>query len=114
MYMAVSLVFPGRIAGSLENAKGFTRHFAALKSEPRAGRPFNRSSGKIIRSWLYSREAGSRARGAGRRDRLVMWPDASETRELLERIAATDDHVAAERLWESYRAPLRRMIGLRL
>jgi RNA polymerase sigma-70 factor (ECF subfamily) len=42
-----------------------------------------------------------------------MWPNADETRVLLERVAARDD-AAAERLWESYRAPLRRMIDLRL
>jgi RNA polymerase sigma-70 factor (ECF subfamily) len=42
-----------------------------------------------------------------------MWPDADETRVLLERVAA-EDAGAAERLWEVYRAPLRRMIGLRL
>ncbi len=42
-----------------------------------------------------------------------MWPDADETRALLERLAGDDDR-AAEPLWESYRAPLRRMIGLRL
>jgi RNA polymerase sigma-70 factor (ECF subfamily) len=42
-----------------------------------------------------------------------MWPDASETQALLRRVAA-DDAGAAERLWESYREPLRRMIDLRL
>jgi RNA polymerase sigma-70 factor (ECF subfamily) len=42
-----------------------------------------------------------------------MWPDAHETRVLLERVA-TNDAAAAERLWETYRAPLRRMIDLRL
>jgi RNA polymerase sigma-70 factor, ECF subfamily len=42
-----------------------------------------------------------------------MWPDATETQVLLERIAA-HDAMAAERLWETYRAPLRRMIELRL
>jgi RNA polymerase sigma-70 factor (ECF subfamily) len=42
-----------------------------------------------------------------------MWPDADETRVLLERMAA-NDAAAAERLWQSYRAPLRRMIDLRL
>jgi RNA polymerase sigma-70 factor (ECF subfamily) len=42
-----------------------------------------------------------------------MWPDQSETRELLDRIAG-DDPSAAERLWERHREPLRRMIGLRL
>jgi len=42
-----------------------------------------------------------------------MWPDSDETRELLRRVEA-DDAGAAERLWESYRSPLRRMIGLRL
>jgi RNA polymerase sigma-70 factor (ECF subfamily) len=42
-----------------------------------------------------------------------MWPDADETRVLLERIAA-EDAGAAERLWESYRPALRRMIDLRL
>jgi RNA polymerase sigma-70 factor (ECF subfamily) len=42
-----------------------------------------------------------------------MWPDADETRVLLERIAA-EDAGAVERLWESYRPALRRMIDLRL
>jgi RNA polymerase sigma-70 factor, ECF subfamily len=42
-----------------------------------------------------------------------MWPDANETQVLLRRVAEADA-VAAERLWESYRAPLRRMIDLRL
>jgi RNA polymerase sigma-70 factor (ECF subfamily) len=42
-----------------------------------------------------------------------MWPDADETRVLLERTAA-NDAAAAEQLWQSYRAPLRRMIDLRL
>lgn len=42
-----------------------------------------------------------------------MWPDASETEAILRRVAA-DDAGAADRLWEAYREPLRRMIGLRL
>jgi RNA polymerase sigma-70 factor (ECF subfamily) len=42
-----------------------------------------------------------------------MWPDADETRNLLQR-AAANDAGAVEQLWESYRAPLRRMIALRL
>lgn len=42
-----------------------------------------------------------------------MWPDAGETQILLRRVAE-DDAGAAERLWESHRAPLRRMIDLRL
>jgi RNA polymerase sigma-70 factor (ECF subfamily) len=42
-----------------------------------------------------------------------MWPDAEETRLLLQRTAA-NDAAAAEQLWRSYRAPLRRMIDLRL
>ena len=42
-----------------------------------------------------------------------MWPDATETQVLLERVAA-NDATAAQRLWETYRAPLRRMIELRL
>ena len=42
-----------------------------------------------------------------------MWPDATETQVLLRRVAE-DEAGAAERLWESYRAPLRRMIDLRL
>ena len=42
-----------------------------------------------------------------------MWPDATETQMLLKRVAE-DDAGAAQRLWESYRAPLRRMIDLRL
>jgi RNA polymerase sigma-70 factor (ECF subfamily) len=42
-----------------------------------------------------------------------MWPDSDETRVLLERVAA-EDAGAAERLWATYRAPLRRMIDLRL
>ncbi len=42
-----------------------------------------------------------------------MWPDPTETRELLDRVAG-DDPSAAERLWEQHREPLRRMIGLRL
>src|SRR4051794_8937133 len=42
-----------------------------------------------------------------------MWPDANETQVLLRRVAEADEG-AAERLWETYRAPLRRMIDLRL
>jgi RNA polymerase sigma-70 factor, ECF subfamily len=42
-----------------------------------------------------------------------MWPDETETQVLLERVAAKDA-TAAERLWEAYRAPLRRLIELRL
>src|SRR3954467_3462541 len=42
-----------------------------------------------------------------------MWPDATETQLLLRRVAE-DDPGAAERLWQSYCAPLRRMIDLRL
>jgi len=43
----------------------------------------------------------------------MMWPDATETRCCWKRVA-TKDAMAAERLWETYRAPLRRMIELRL
>jgi RNA polymerase sigma-70 factor (ECF subfamily) len=42
-----------------------------------------------------------------------MWPNETETQVLLER-AAANDAAAAHRLWEAYRAPLRRMIELRL
>ena len=42
-----------------------------------------------------------------------MWPDANETQVLLRRVAEADPG-AAEQLWETYRAPLRRMIDLRL
>jgi RNA polymerase sigma-70 factor (ECF subfamily) len=42
-----------------------------------------------------------------------MWPDAGETRALLERVERSDPD-AAERLWERHREPLRRMIGARL
>jgi RNA polymerase sigma-70 factor (ECF subfamily) len=42
-----------------------------------------------------------------------MWPDAGETRALLERVGR-EDLDAAERLWERHREPLRRMIGARL
>jgi len=42
-----------------------------------------------------------------------MWPDADETRVLLRRVAEAEPG-AAEQLWETYRAPLRRMIDLRL
>jgi RNA polymerase sigma-70 factor, ECF subfamily len=42
-----------------------------------------------------------------------MWPDLSETRDLLDRVAG-DDPSAEQRLWERHREPLRRMIGLRL
>ena len=42
-----------------------------------------------------------------------MWPDSSETRDLLDRVAG-DDPSAEERLWERHREPLRRMIGSRL
>src|SRR4051794_17550131 len=43
----------------------------------------------------------------------VMWPDANETHVLLQRVAE-DEAGAADRLWASYRDPLRRMIDLRL
>lgn len=42
-----------------------------------------------------------------------MWPDADETRHLLNRVEQ-DDAEATERLWERHRGPLRKMIGLRL
>lgn len=42
-----------------------------------------------------------------------MWPDADETHVLLRRVAE-DEAGAADRLWASYRGPLRRMIDLRL
>jgi RNA polymerase sigma-70 factor (ECF subfamily) len=42
-----------------------------------------------------------------------MWPDAGETKALLERVERSDLD-AAERLWERHREPLRRMIGARL
>jgi RNA polymerase sigma-70 factor (ECF subfamily) len=42
-----------------------------------------------------------------------MWPDPSETRDLLDRVAGADPS-AEGRLWERHREPLRRMIGLRL
>lgn len=42
-----------------------------------------------------------------------MWPDLSETRELLDRVAGADPS-AEGLLWERHREPLRRMIGMRL
>jgi len=45
-------------------------------------------------------------------DRL-MWPDPSETQNLLHRVAQADA-AATDELWEKYRPALRRMIGLRL
>jgi RNA polymerase sigma-70 factor (ECF subfamily) len=42
-----------------------------------------------------------------------MWPDASETQNLLHRVALADAS-ATDELWERYRPALRRMIGLRL
>src|SRR3954471_2210479 len=42
-----------------------------------------------------------------------MWPDADETRGLLKRVEQADA-AATEQLWEQHRAPLRRMIDLRL
>src|ERR1700677_1019581 len=42
-----------------------------------------------------------------------MWPDASETQNLLHRVARADAS-ATDELWERYRPALRRMIGLRL
>ncbi len=42
-----------------------------------------------------------------------MWPDAEETQVLLRRVEEHEAE-AAERLWQRYREPLRRMIGLRL
>src|SRR5271163_1302538 len=42
-----------------------------------------------------------------------MWPDASETQNLLYRVARADAS-ATDELWEKYRPALRRMIGLRL
>jgi RNA polymerase sigma-70 factor (ECF subfamily) len=47
------------------------------------------------------------------RQEQVMWPDASETQELLHRAAQADSD-AAEELWERHRPALRRLIGLRL
>src|SRR5437588_2334950 len=41
-----------------------------------------------------------------------MWPDASETQDLLDRAVA--DASAINELWERHRPALRRMIGLRL
>src|SRR4051794_37494706 len=42
-----------------------------------------------------------------------MWPDPSETEDLLGLVAGADAE-AEGRLWERHREPLRRMIGLRL
>jgi RNA polymerase sigma-70 factor (ECF subfamily) len=42
-----------------------------------------------------------------------MWPDADETRLLLDRVER-EGAPAAEQLWERHREPLRRLIGLRL
>src|SRR5260370_41519681 len=42
-----------------------------------------------------------------------MWPDATETQNLLHRVAEADAS-ATDELWERYRPALRRMIGLRL
>jgi RNA polymerase sigma-70 factor, ECF subfamily len=42
-----------------------------------------------------------------------MWPDASETQNLLHRVAEADAS-ATDELWERHRPALRRMIGLRL
>src|SRR3954447_12812523 len=42
-----------------------------------------------------------------------MWPETDETQELLRRVEAHDPGAAGE-LWARHRAPLRRMIGLRL
>src|SRR5947209_13148652 len=43
----------------------------------------------------------------------TMWPDPSETEDLLGLVAGSDPS-AEGRLWERHREPLRRMIGLRL
>jgi RNA polymerase sigma-70 factor (ECF subfamily) len=42
-----------------------------------------------------------------------MWPDATETRDLLYRVAKADSS-ATDELWEKYRPALKRLIGLRL
>jgi RNA polymerase sigma-70 factor (ECF subfamily) len=42
-----------------------------------------------------------------------MWPDAAETRRLLDRVASADA-AATDELWERHRPALRRMIGVRL
>ena len=42
-----------------------------------------------------------------------MWPDAGETRRLLERVERAEPS-AADELWERHRPALRRMIGLRM
>lgn len=42
-----------------------------------------------------------------------MWPDASETEALLERVGRAEA-AAEERLWEQHREPLRRLIALHL
>jgi RNA polymerase sigma-70 factor (ECF subfamily) len=43
----------------------------------------------------------------------IMWPDPSETQNLLRRVAQADAAATGE-LWERYRPALKRMIGLRL
>jgi RNA polymerase sigma-70 factor (ECF subfamily) len=43
----------------------------------------------------------------------MLWPDADETKALLKRVAASEAG-ADEQLWQTHRAPLLRMIGLRL
>ncbi len=43
-----------------------------------------------------------------------MWPDPTETRALLDRVAGGGGAEAEHRLWERHREPLRRMIGSRL
>ena len=55
---------------------------------------------------------GSKKDSAPGLDRL-MWPDPSETQNLLRRVAQADSAATGE-LWEKYRPALRRMISLRL
>ena len=43
-----------------------------------------------------------------------MWPDPDNTRDLLDRLARSNDPADAERLWARHREPLRRMIDMRL
>ena len=55
---------------------------------------------------------GSKKESSRGSDRL-MWPDPSETQNLLHRVGQADA-AATDELWEKFRPALRRMIGLRL
>src|SRR4051794_37016929 len=104
-----ALLGSGRVSGR----QG--RVTASTPSQPwpvrRLNRPLVRKSGDASLRWPMPARRRYTRRGVSLADPSpTMWPDADETRMLLERVER-EGPAAADRLWERHREPLRRMIG---